>query len=103
MMFCVELCQKSPSSFSLVVCYFVGFGIDFVSIRFAGRDGTKGFVTGDFTEAGLVDDLDGLDATLFQGFEEWLDFYEKTYTFVGEWGLDLVSFIKWFSFFGFRK
>ena len=44
-------------------------------------------MTGDFSEAGLTDDLEGLDPSLFTGFLEWIDFYEKTYKFVGKFAL----------------
>uniref|UniRef100_H2ZQI2 Neuferricin n=1 Tax=Ciona savignyi TaxID=51511 RepID=H2ZQI2_CIOSA len=50
---------------------------------FAGRDGTKGFVTGDFSDEGLTDDIDGVDTNLFLGFDEWTSFYASTYTYVG--------------------
>ena len=39
--------------------YAPGMGYSF----FTGRDGSRAFVSGDFTEAGLVDDLTGLSAT----------------------------------------
>ena len=39
--------------------YAPGMGYSF----FTGRDGSRAFVTGDFTEAGLVDDLTGLSPT----------------------------------------
>nr|CAB3235070.1 neuferricin-like [Phallusia mammillata] len=50
---------------------------------FAGRDGTRGFVTGEFTDEGLTDNLDGLDPNLFLGFDEWSEFYESSYKYVG--------------------
>ncbi|XP_076816679.1 neuferricin-like [Clavelina lepadiformis] len=59
--------------------YQPGGGYDF----FAGRDGTKGFVTGDFSDEGLTDVLDGLDENMFGGFKEWQTFYATTYKFIG--------------------
>jgi predicted heme/steroid binding protein len=52
---------------------------------FAGRDGSRAFVTGKFDDVGLVDDVaDMTDDQLFSIFE-WLDFYlkEEKYIFVG--------------------
>ncbi|KAI8507465.1 Neuferricin [Branchiostoma belcheri] len=51
---------------------------------FAGRDGTRAFVTGDFTEAGLVDNVDGLAPRDLIGIEEWIQMYEKEYKYVGK-------------------
>ncbi|XP_070572496.1 neuferricin-like [Ptychodera flava] len=60
--------------------YGPGGGYEF----FSGRDGTRAFVTGDFTEKGLTDDLSGF--TPSQGLEvkSWVDFYEKQYIYVGK-------------------
>ena len=48
-----------------------------------GIDGTRAFVSGDFTEAGLVDDVAGLQAQDYLGLGDWMKFYEKDYKFVG--------------------
>nr|XP_002126672.1 neuferricin-like [Ciona intestinalis] len=50
---------------------------------FAGRDGTKGFVTGDFSDEGLTDDIEGMDSKLMIGFDDWIQFYSSSYTYVG--------------------
>ena len=50
---------------------------------FAGRDATRSFVSGDFTDAGLTDDLTGLSPDLMLGIEDWVRTYEKDYTYVG--------------------
>ena len=52
---------------------------------FAGRDGSRAFVTGKFDDEGLVDDVADLtDDQLFSIFD-WLDFYlkEEKYIFMG--------------------
>ncbi|XP_066296904.1 neuferricin-like [Branchiostoma lanceolatum] len=51
---------------------------------FTGRDGTRAFVTGDFTEAGLVDNVDGLEWRDLIGIEEWVQTYEKEYKYAGK-------------------
>ncbi|KNC50482.1 cytochrome b5 domain-containing protein 2, partial [Thecamonas trahens ATCC 50062] len=50
---------------------------------FTGRDGSAAFVTGDFTTAGLTDDLTGLSDDDIMGIAEWLDTYERQYVRVG--------------------
>lgn len=49
---------------------------------FVGRDASRAFITGEFSKD-LNDNLDGLDDSQIAGLFEWLDFYEKTYTFLG--------------------
>ncbi|XP_052612152.1 neuferricin isoform X4 [Peromyscus californicus insignis] len=50
---------------------------------FAGRDASRAFVTGDFSEAGLVDDVTGLSSSEILILQNWISFYEKNYVFVG--------------------
>jgi len=50
---------------------------------FIGQDGSRAFVTGKFDKEGLVSDLTGLSSSDFAGLGTWLDFYIKTYPFVG--------------------
>ncbi|MBZ3877168.1 Neuferricin [Sciurus carolinensis] len=50
---------------------------------FAGRDASRAFVTGDYTEAGLVDDVIDLSFSEMLILQNWLLFYEKNYVFVG--------------------
>ncbi|CAB3403373.1 unnamed protein product [Caenorhabditis bovis] len=50
---------------------------------FAGRDATRAFVTGDFSEQGLVDSTDDLSPEDLLGIRDWVSFYEKDYTLVG--------------------
>eukprot|EP00752_Nemacystus_decipiens_P002723 g2542.t1 len=42
---------------------------------FTGKDASRSFVSGDFTEAGLTDDLSGLDPSQCLGIKDWRDFY----------------------------
>ena len=51
---------------------------------FSGRDGTRAFVTGDFTEEGLIDDVTGLSSANILGIVEWQVMYRKDYTYVGK-------------------
>ncbi|ELK03726.1 neuferricin isoform X2 [Pteropus alecto] len=50
---------------------------------FAGRDASRAFVTGDYSEAGLVDDVSDLSFSEMLTLQNWLSFYEKNYEFVG--------------------
>ena len=52
----------------------------------AGKDGTRGFVTGDFTEDGLDDDVESLEPKQMLDVEHWMDFYRdhEEYTYVGK-------------------
>uniref|UniRef100_A0A452U809 Cytochrome b5 domain containing 2 n=1 Tax=Ursus maritimus TaxID=29073 RepID=A0A452U809_URSMA len=49
----------------------------------AGRDASRAFVTGDRSEAGLVDDVSDLSFSEALALQNWLAFYEKNYEFVG--------------------
>ncbi|KAI1731877.1 cytochrome b5-like heme/Steroid binding domain-containing protein [Ditylenchus destructor] len=50
---------------------------------FAGRDATRAFVTGDFSETGLIDDVSELSESDLLSIEEWLGFYEREYELIG--------------------
>lgn len=50
---------------------------------FSAKDGSRAFVTGQFDEAGLTDDLAGLATSDYLGLKEWEEFYGKDYTPVG--------------------
>ncbi|KAJ8412356.1 hypothetical protein AAFF_G00126920 [Aldrovandia affinis] len=50
---------------------------------FAGKDASRAFVTGDFSETGQTDDLSGLSPTQIVALFDWLDFYQKDYEPVG--------------------
>ena len=51
---------------------------------FAGRDGSRAYVTGEFNEKGLTDDLEGLSPFQIGEVDGWTKFYNKDYTFVGK-------------------
>ncbi|CAM9765486.1 unnamed protein product [Ascophyllum nodosum] len=44
---------------------------------FTGRDATRAFVSGDFSEAGLTDDLSGLEPSKCLGIKDWHAFYKN--------------------------
>ncbi|CAL8266704.1 unnamed protein product [Merluccius merluccius] len=49
----------------------------------AGKDASLAFVTGDFTESGLTDDVSTLTPSQAVTLYDWLAFYQKDYTPVG--------------------
>ncbi|KAF3706700.1 Neuferricin Cytochrome b5 domain-containing protein 2 Precursor [Channa argus] len=49
----------------------------------AGKDASLAFITGDFTESGLTDDVSGLSPLQVLALYDWLAFYQKNYQFVG--------------------
>jgi len=51
---------------------------------FTGTDGTRAFVTGDFTPSGLTDDISDLDDGDYLGVKNWIDFYSKDYLYIGK-------------------
>ncbi|NXI38332.1 NEUFC protein, partial [Galbula dea] len=50
----------------------------------AGRDATRAFATGDFTQAGLVDDVSALSPAEMLAIRSWLSFYDENYDPVGK-------------------
>ncbi|NXK97145.1 NEUFC protein, partial [Formicarius rufipectus] len=50
----------------------------------AGRDATRAFATGDFTPAGLVDDVLALSPQELLSIQRWLSFYSDNYKPVGK-------------------
>jgi len=52
------------------------------TLFFCGRDGSKAFITGKFSED-LTDDVTGLTPKQLRGIKHWIDFYHRDYTFVG--------------------
>uniref|UniRef100_A0A8C5GIL0 Neuferricin n=1 Tax=Gouania willdenowi TaxID=441366 RepID=A0A8C5GIL0_GOUWI len=49
----------------------------------AGRDASLAFITGDFTERGLTDDVSSLSALQVVVLYDWLEFYQREYQSVG--------------------
>ncbi|XP_068021480.1 neuferricin isoform X1 [Melanerpes formicivorus] len=50
----------------------------------AGRDATRAFATGDFSQAGLVDDVSALSPGEMLAVQSWLSFYSDNYDPVGK-------------------
>ncbi len=51
---------------------------------FTGIDGSNAFVTGEFNDEGLTDDILQLKPLLVDEVEGWTKFYDKDYTYVGK-------------------
>uniref|UniRef100_A0A1B6LJC2 Cytochrome b5 heme-binding domain-containing protein n=1 Tax=Graphocephala atropunctata TaxID=36148 RepID=A0A1B6LJC2_9HEMI len=51
---------------------------------FTGRDASRAFVTGDFTENGLTDDIEDLSLQELRSLSDWLKFYQKEYIYKGK-------------------
>lgn len=51
---------------------------------FTGRDATRAYISGDFSDAGLVDNLDGMDDASLSSIDDWLSFYREEYTHIGK-------------------
>lgn len=51
---------------------------------FSGKDGSRAFVTGEFNEKGLTDDVTGLSNSDILSLEDWKKLYEKDYIYVGK-------------------
>lgn len=51
---------------------------------FTGKDASRAFMTGDFTEAGLLDDVEDLNPWELRSIADWQLFYEKEYTYLGK-------------------
>ena len=63
-------------------CFNVSTGEDFYApgssyACFAGNDGSRAYVTGEFTEEGCRDDVADLSGPQMIGVEHWLNFYHK--------------------------
>lgn len=54
-----------------------------LNVVISGKDASRAFVTGDFTEAGLTDDVSDLPPSQIVALYDWLAFYQKDYTLVG--------------------
>ncbi|KAG8008235.1 Neuferricin, partial [Nibea albiflora] len=55
---------------------------------FSGKDASLAFITGDFTESGLTDDVSSLSPLQVMALYDWLLFYQKDYQFVGIGGVE---------------
>ncbi|KAI6176668.1 Neuferricin-like protein [Aphelenchoides bicaudatus] len=50
---------------------------------FSGKDASRAFVTGDFTEEGLTDDISDFDDEKMLSLSDWLNFYDREYKLIG--------------------
>jgi len=48
-----------------------------------GLDGTRAYASGDFTEAGLIEDISGLDSPAIHAIEDFRLMYRKDYIYLG--------------------
>ncbi|XP_014277717.1 neuferricin [Halyomorpha halys] len=60
------------------------YGVGKTYHGFAGRDASKAFVTGNFTEEGLIDDISDLKLNELGDLKDWVQKYEKDYTYKGK-------------------
>jgi predicted heme/steroid binding protein len=44
---------------------------------FSAKDGSRAFISGNFDQDGLTDDVEGLSNSDYLGLEEWISFYHK--------------------------
>lgn len=51
---------------------------------FTGRDGSLAFITGDFSENGMKDDISSLTPQQIKSLNSWIDFYTKSYSYKGK-------------------
>ncbi len=49
-----------------------------------GRDGSRAYITGEFDEEGLIDNIEGFTPGQVADLDGWVKFYDKDYTFVGK-------------------
>jgi len=49
----------------------------------AGKDASRAFITGDFTESGLSSDVSDFSDSQIVALYDWLSFYQRDYTPVG--------------------
>lgn len=51
---------------------------------FSGKDGSRAFVTGDFSDSGLTDDVSDLTNSQWLDLLHWFQFYDKQYVYIGK-------------------
>jgi len=51
---------------------------------FAGKDASRAYVSGEFDDDGLIDDVSGLSNSDYNSLDEWIGFYHKDYKYVGK-------------------
>lgn len=50
---------------------------------FLGRDASLAFITGEFDDEGLTDDISNLSARQVKALDDWLQFYNTNYIYKG--------------------
>lgn len=60
----------------------------------SGRDASLAFITGDFSETGLTDDLSSLSPKQVVQLTDWTSFYDKTYIYKGKSSSQYLSMNK---------
>ncbi|XP_066930092.1 neuferricin-like [Clytia hemisphaerica] len=60
------------------------YGKDGAYHFFAGKDASRAYVSGQFNDEGLIDDITGLPAGQYSGLKGWTDTFENKYPFVGK-------------------
>lgn len=55
----------------------------YVIYLFVGRDASLAFITGEFDEQGLTDDISSLSERQVKALDDWLQFYNKNYIYKG--------------------
>ena len=50
---------------------------------FSGKDGSRAFVTGQFNEEGLTDDISDFTPHQMHEIHDWKQFYSNSYTYLG--------------------
>jgi hypothetical protein len=61
--------------------FYVGNGT--YAMCFTGRDASRAFATGDFTDEGCVDDVEGLSYDEWASIRRWADTMREKYVFIG--------------------
>jgi hypothetical protein len=59
---------------------------------FLGKDGSRAFITGEFNDAGLIDDVSGLTPKDLKALQDWIKFYRKDYKYVGKFHINCSHF-----------
>ena len=49
----------------------------------SGRDASRAYVSGDFSEKGLIEDVSGLTPKDLLSLEEWVKFFQEKYKYLG--------------------
>lgn len=55
----------------------------YVCNLFVGRDASLAFITGEFDDQGLTDDISSLSSRQVKALDDWLQFYNTNYIYKG--------------------